>query len=145
MIDYTLGFAFNKEMNRVILIKKNRPSWQAGLLNGVGGKVEEWDASPTAAQAREFREETGIETTPGEWKLFASLNGDNFLVDCFWTTLDDQRFYSFESVTDEAVYQYSLSELRAFNTCPNVSMLIAMAQNLDVQSNRFKHIELNYK
>lgn len=145
MIDYTLGFAFNKEMNRVILIKKNRPSWQAGLLNGVGGKVESWDASPPAAQAREFREETGIETTPGEWKLFASLNGDDFLVDCFWTTLDDQRFYDYESVTDEAVNQYSLIELQAFQTCPNVPMLIAMCRNLDVQSNRFKHIELTYK
>lgn len=145
MIEYTLGFAFNEEMNRVILIKKNRPSWQAGLLNGVGGEVESFDASPVAAQVREFREETGIETTTAEWKLFASLNGENFVVDCFWTTLEYDRFEDYESITDEVVAQYRVHQLLGRDTCPNVPMLIAMCRNLDVRNNRFKHIELTYK
>jgi 8-oxo-dGTP pyrophosphatase MutT (NUDIX family) len=60
--------------DRVALIRKARPPWQAGLLNGVGGKIEPEDWSPffvhdmpapepvaLRAMRREFREETGVD------------------------------------------------------------------------------------
>jgi len=34
---YVLGFCFGPSLTTVVLIKKNRPAWQAGRLNGVGG------------------------------------------------------------------------------------------------------------
>ncbi len=40
MKGYVLGFAFDEDYEWVALIKKNRPQWQAGKLNGVGGKIE---------------------------------------------------------------------------------------------------------
>src|SRR5690349_13991679 len=40
---YALGFLFDGT-GRVVLIRKRRPAWQAGLLNGVGGKVEPGEA-----------------------------------------------------------------------------------------------------
>lgn len=56
MKKYVLGFLFSRDFTRVVLIKKNRPSWQADKLNGIGGKVEDSDTSSLAAMIREFRE-----------------------------------------------------------------------------------------
>jgi 8-oxo-dGTP diphosphatase len=40
MIKYVVGFLFNEGKTKVVLIKKNRPDWQKGYFNGVGGKIE---------------------------------------------------------------------------------------------------------
>lgn len=37
--DYVVGFMFNDRGSSVVLITKNRPSIQAGLLNGPGGAM----------------------------------------------------------------------------------------------------------
>ena len=34
---YSVGFLFNPDETKVVLIKKNRHDWEKGLLNGVGG------------------------------------------------------------------------------------------------------------
>ena len=40
MKEYVLAFIFDTKLNQILLIKKNRPDYQAGLLNGIGGKIE---------------------------------------------------------------------------------------------------------
>ena len=50
---YVLGFAFDPRMDRVMLIKKTRPAWQAGRLNGIGGHIEQ-DELSCEAMRREF-------------------------------------------------------------------------------------------
>jgi 8-oxo-dGTP diphosphatase len=60
--EYVLGFLFHENRRRrVILLKKVRPSWQAGRLNAPGGRVEQVDLDiPSRAVQREFEEETGV-------------------------------------------------------------------------------------
>lgn len=65
-IEYVLGFLFNRDMTEVALILKTKPEWQAGKLNGIGGKVELGEL-PHYAMAREFYEETGLCTDPAAW------------------------------------------------------------------------------
>lgn len=77
-----LGFLFNKTATVVVLIEKQKPEWQKGFLNGVGGKIEEGE-TPMQAMIREFKEETGVETTEVVWKPFAKLQGDDWEVYCF--------------------------------------------------------------
>lgn len=67
---YVCGFLFSPERDRVLLIRKNRPRWQAGRLNGVGGKIEPGE-TPLEAMRREFREETGLEID--DWQPVADL------------------------------------------------------------------------
>jgi len=67
MPEYVVGFAID-EHQRVLLIRKKRPDYQAGKLNGVGGKIE-WGETPTGAMRREFLEETTIQT----WLLWQHL------------------------------------------------------------------------
>src|SRR3954468_16263227 len=51
---------YSPDRGRVLLIRKRRPQWQAGKLNGVGGKIEPTDPTPLHAMTREFREEAGV-------------------------------------------------------------------------------------
>jgi 8-oxo-dGTP pyrophosphatase MutT (NUDIX family) len=54
-----LGFAFDPNFHSVLLIRKNRPSWQAGKLNGIGGHCKAGE-SFVQAMEREFKEEAGV-------------------------------------------------------------------------------------
>ncbi len=79
---YVLGFMIDVENNNVVLIRKSRPDYQKGKINGIGGKVSierdydhigsgthEYDHKVTypRAMVREFKEETGIDTYKEEW------------------------------------------------------------------------------
>lgn len=66
MKQYCCGFLFHPTYNEVLLIEKRRPEWQRGLLNGVGGHVEDGEA-PYVAMVREFKEEVGVEVV--NWML----------------------------------------------------------------------------
>lgn len=78
---YVLGFLFDESLQKVVLIVKNRPQWQAGMLNGVGGKIET-DESPEDAMRREFQEETGVDVAT--WQEFAFLgDGQYFALHVF--------------------------------------------------------------
>jgi 8-oxo-dGTP pyrophosphatase MutT (NUDIX family) len=107
---------FTDIASSVVLIRKNRPEFQAGLLNGVGGKIEtERGESPRRAMVREFFEETGVQTTPDEWTMFAELQcydhkeGDGWMhvVYCF-VCKSTKHWSSVRTMTDETV------ELHAF-------------------------------
>lgn len=65
-----VGFLVDKPVTAVLLVHKNRPDWQAGRLNGIGGKVEDGE-DWLAAMDREFREET--DGGAHEWVHFASM------------------------------------------------------------------------
>ena len=59
----------------VALVNKNKPEWQAGLWNGIGGKIEEGE-TPEEAMRREFSEETGMRLSAmpeGFWRLAVIL------------------------------------------------------------------------
>lgn len=74
-VQYVLGIMFSEDEERVLAIWKNRPDWQAGKLNGIGGKIEDGE-TPIEAMRREFREETGF---IGKFKTQAQI--DELLVD----------------------------------------------------------------
>lgn len=70
--EYVCGFLFSPDRSRVLLIRKRRPAWQAGKLNGVGGKIEPGETA-IAAMRREFREETGLQLS--DWQHVLTLSG----------------------------------------------------------------------
>lgn len=82
--DYVLGFMFSEGLDAVALIRKSKPAWQKGYLNGIGGKIEAGE-TPRAAMVREFAEETGWKTKPGHWIQFLVMRGEEFAVHCFCT------------------------------------------------------------
>ncbi len=130
-----LGFAFNPFANKVLLIHKNRPDWQRGKLNGVGGHIEGSETSRDA-MVREFREETGeivpdfMWTHAGRMEHLPTMPGDepwSVTVYCTsgnnWPSLDMNK-------TDEPlewVPVASLTELAAAGGCiENIPVLVAL-------------------
>lgn len=75
MKDLVLGFRFDEAEQQVVLIRKNRPEWQRGKLNGVGGKVEHGETD-VEAMVREFEEEASLTTYIDEWEEMGDINGD---------------------------------------------------------------------
>lgn len=69
--EYCVGFAFYG--TDVILIRKAKPAFQKGLLNGVGGKIELGE-NAFIAMVREFYEETKTMTFINQWKYHGYLN-----------------------------------------------------------------------
>lgn len=82
---YVLGFAFDSTRANVLLIEKRRPEWQAGRLNGIGGKIEPEDRNEHEAMQREFHEETGLNTKADAWHRFAVMESPLWHITCFTT------------------------------------------------------------
>lgn len=61
MQEYVLGFLFNERADAVLLMEKRHQEGQAGLLDGIGGKMERGEL-PLPAMHRECLEETGLTT-----------------------------------------------------------------------------------
>jgi 8-oxo-dGTP diphosphatase len=76
--NYTCGFLFRD--NKVLLVEKNRPRWQEGLLNGIGGKVDPFETFDDGMR-REFFEETGLDVGK-VFSMFAIEHGIDYA--CFF-------------------------------------------------------------
>jgi len=90
MINYVAGFCFSTDSKYVALIRKNRPKWQAGKLNGIGGHVELTDTNPRETMVREFKEETGLAIPYNKWENFVILIGK---VIVFISTVHGQKIF----------------------------------------------------
>jgi len=130
MQEYSVGFLHN---NRdVILVRKNRPVWQAGFLNGVGGHIEPGE-DPHDCMVREFEEETGVRLGP--WEHFLTLEGTTARVYCF-AVYDEWGDYMsrIRTVTDEKIERWPMDALNNnlvyghsdSRTVPNLKWMIPL-------------------
>lgn len=121
---------FDATFNNVALIRKNRPEWQAGLLNGIGGHIEEGEEG-SAAIVREFREETSFESNPDSWKHFCTMSGTNNNGESFEILFyfDTCNLRAVRTTEDEIVDIYPITRITAGieKTIGNLPWLVAMA------------------
>lgn len=125
---YVVGFCFNSGLSQIILIEKNKPEWQKGYLNGVGGKIEGKE-TPIKAMVREFEEETGISTSPTQWNQYFIIEGEDWIVYFFyrisgWVCLTDKTFPN--KPGQEIVSIYNVRDLFQLKVIPNLRWLIPM-------------------
>lgn len=128
MTRYVNGFLISSDRTKVALIKKNRPDWQAGKLNGIGGHIEGVEM-PESAMTREFEEETGVERHLINWKWFCIFSGDNYQVYWFKAFGD----YEITTITDEEVSWYLIEDVisNKLNIIPNIRWILLLALDLD--------------
>lgn len=149
--EWVVGFQFDDDARQVVLVRKNRPEWQAGRLNGVGGKVEPSDITAVAterrgslldgdsadvvtavlrhAMVREFEEETGAPTKPDDWHHFADLVWEEGIVHFLrsFSTLNLERVHT---VTDEAIETWDVPAIGYVgdgSITPNLRWLVPLA------------------
>jgi len=82
--EYCLGFVFSRDKRKIALMRKKRPEWQRGLLNGFGGGIGENEV-PSDAMRREGYEEAG---RCFDWEYAGVIAGGFWMVHVFKTFTD---------------------------------------------------------
>lgn len=123
--EYAAGYCFDEAAEHVALILKARPAWMKGKWNGIGGHVELGE-TPAEAQRREFREETGVDVLPHEWRQFGLMTGPGYRVSLFVAYTNDVE--NIRTVTDEQVFLFQADNLPG-NCLPNVLWLCPCARD----------------
>jgi 8-oxo-dGTP diphosphatase len=125
--NYVLGFLFRGSQGQVALIEKQRPSWQKGFLNGIGGKIE-YNEQPHEAIIREFFEETSA--CVQSWRQFAVLHWRDGCVFCYVSHGE----FNLISITDERVNWFDVSSITMLPIIPKLRWLIPLALDESVIS-----------
>lgn len=120
-----VGFLFDDTGDNVLLIRKNRPDWMAGRLNGIGGKVESGE-SPESAMYREFWEETGVTIAWPGWTGYAVLRTDHDTEVRFYAHRSTDHMAAATAMTDEALVRRNVGTLRVGDCLPNLAYLVHM-------------------
>lgn len=116
----------------VLLVLKERPSWQKGRLNLVGGHVEPGE-TPLEAAVRELKEETGIEVDPrpkyGMISPMGAILGVNCIVHCFSAFVGDKINPKPRPEETENVSWYSWAKVKDdFRLMPNLRIIIPLLE-----------------
>lgn len=95
--EYVLGFAFHRSYNHkfgktgtpqvALIFKTKGPPNLHNRWNGIGGKIEAGETGHQA-MAREFKEETGLDTNAQDWRFFCTAKSDYFIMHCFTIEID---------------------------------------------------------
>lgn len=134
--DYVVGLAFRKkdpERDEAVLdyygfdavlcvLKLRGPDRVLNRYNGIGGKIEDGEEA-IEAMVREFKEETGIDTSETSWRYFANLAGTWGRV-FFFANYEGDLEEPIVSPTDEFVSYRPLDEPKLVD---NLRWLIPLA------------------
>lgn len=128
---YVLGFAFDYKREHVVLIHKEKPEWQSGKLNGVGGKVEKEDSCIHDSMVREFFEETGVITRNDDWTHYATMSFDNDVMgggaEIYVFRMRNNEIKACSTYEQEVVEIIPLSEVYSRPLMQNLHILIPLA------------------
>ena len=127
---YVLGFVFDRAYHHVLLIRKSRPEWQAGRLNGLGGKIAE-NESPEEALERELHEETAGRLGPVDVLPFGRLSGVDWEIWLFHAIYpyDFPDDLSNVDVGEGTTFVADRLDLPNWPTLPNLRYLVPLAVN----------------
>lgn len=123
-VNYVAAFALD-ENNNILFIRKNRPDWQRGYLNGVGGKIN-FAETAREAMSREFLEETGIAIDKHSWIYVCELinNNGNGKVSFFTIKVPT---IDYKNQTDEQLELINYEVMAQFNLLPNIKVLVELS------------------
>lgn len=144
MKEYVVSFLFTPDYKNVWLVKKEKPEWQKGSLNGIGGKIE-LKEMPSIAAIRELKEETGIELDQSQIKYMGNIEGiDN--------DSSDFKVFIFTGVTDltlktmesEEIKLVPIEEVKFYKHIENVPLLIESCLYYLRGKSNFKELKMIY-
>lgn len=121
MKKYVVGIVFYE--NKIILIRKNRPTWQAGRLNGVGGKVKQYE-NFYDAMIRECHEECNLVLT--SWAYLGLLT-DIYSYEVQYFRAFTSTLELVNSNTDENIEIFNISDLKYSEVVPPTDIFIRLA------------------
>lgn len=121
---------------------KNKPDWQKGCLNGIGGKIEEGE-KPIDAVFRELEEEAVVSDAYLKYLgIMRCTNNDN----------TDFSVYVYTGITkndlapqeDEPIVLIKPKDIKKHNHIKNVPMLVEASKYLLTGKSHFKNLIMEY-
>jgi 8-oxo-dGTP diphosphatase len=111
--------------DKVVVIRKNRPAWQAGKFNFPGGKIEKGE-TPAQAAARELIEETGMVVPESALRPVVLMvrEGD---FEIFVFAVDFKELPEVASLTDEPVSLLETGNLAGEQCLDSLAWLYGLA------------------
>lgn len=125
---YVLALLFTPDGERVVLMRRTRPAWQAGRVNALGGKLIDGE-TPAEAARREVLEETGVDVPALEWEEFLVWEDAMYrmhVVRAFCAQAERAR-----TVEDQEVFLAPVSSLPG-NVIDNLRWVVPLARDRDV-------------
>jgi len=130
----TRDFSVSRNSGHALLIRKNRPEWMAGKLNGLGGHIEQTDRLLVDAMVREFAEESRIQTDPAAWRRLGQMDcTDNAIITVYYSIFpgDGPDLASAAcSITDETVVVVQPSAFDLGSVLPSARFFLHMISAL---------------
>ena len=113
------------DFSQILVVLKDRPAWQRGKVNIIGGKIEK-DESPQDAAVRELKEESGLDAlTP--MRLMGKIEGTWGTVHCFMTSVNQQEDLKPQDGESECVFWTKWDNLRNHELLmPNLRVIIPL-------------------
>lgn len=125
---FVVGFAFNKNADSVLLVRKLRPEWQKGFFNGIGGKMENGE-SPFDAMSRECKEETALSL---DWSYRGLIKRRNPNYECHIFYAYSQRIFDYRQKKDELLEIYFCRLLESIKVVEDLHFLIPFGIHSDI-------------
>ncbi|MBP9797908.1 NUDIX domain-containing protein [Candidatus Woesebacteria bacterium] len=131
--EFSLGFIFDATGENVLLVHKQKPAWQAGKINGIGGKIEEGE-SPEDCIARETFEEACLTIPPQAWIYLGLITETSVSVHTFMTLFQGDTLDARKGDHEE-VERFPTNNLPV-NCIPNLRWIIPFAQEQMLDSDK---------
>ena len=118
-MNYVLTFVFTPDFKSVWLIMKEKPEWQKGSLNGIGGKVKPGEIYINSA-SRELKEEAGVNIEITSENYVGNIVAPDYNVVVYGAVYDGDLF----TKEEEVVIVVAISDLYKYKHIANIPMLI---------------------
>lgn len=138
---YTVGFIFDETFEHVLLIHKTKPSWQSGLVNGLGGKIEPGE-NMYECIVREIKEESDLETQKDKWVFVGNMSSNTISLDILGYVYKGD-LNNIKTVEDEVVEWFKTASLPK-NIISNLSWLIPITID-KLQNKGFDSFSIQFK
>lgn len=118
---FVLAFLYSMDQQQVVLMRRTRPSWQAGRVNALGGGIIDGETASSAAR-REVREECGVDVA--EWTEVLVWDDAEYRMHVMRAM--SPRAIEARTMEDQEVFLASVEALPA-NVIDNLRWLVPLA------------------
>lgn len=127
MQQFTLGFIFDTSLKKILLVHKNKPAWQKGKINGIGGKLRKNESRKVGIR-RETFEESGLIIPARSWTYVATIKDSPETTIYVLTAVYNNDLSDAKSKTGEKVQWFKTIKLPN-TTISNLMWLIPLCLN----------------
>jgi 8-oxo-dGTP diphosphatase len=123
---FVLALLYSVDHSQVVLMRRTRPAWQAGRVNGLGGRFIPGETAAMAAR-REVREECGVDVA--EWREVLVWEDAEYVMHVMRG--ESERAREARTIEDQEVF---LADVHALphDVIDNLRWLVPLALDADV-------------